>query len=301
LKVGDLPVRELRRRLATSGLRVRIGPLVVHVESPFDAVADAISLHYGEHEAAGTADFADFRVAVDRPAGLRGWVKPQALFRFEADPPFNPLPAAQAFPLFEWGLNWCISSHCHQYLVLHAAVVARGARALILPAPPGSGKSTLCAALVARGWRLFSDELALLDITSGALVPLPRPISLKNASIDVIRAFWPAAAMSRVVPDTLKGSVVHVRPPVDSVRAGSETARPAWVGLPLYQAGGRTELASLTKASAFMRLVDCAFNYSIHGRAGFETLAGVIADCGCFRFSYGGSLDEAVRTFDRLD
>jgi predicted ATPase len=30
---------------------------------------------------------------------------------------------------------------------------------VILPAPPGSGKSTLCAALVTRGWRLLSDEL----------------------------------------------------------------------------------------------------------------------------------------------
>ena len=298
--VGNLPVRELRRRLATSGLRIRIGPVVVHVESPFDAVAEAMSLHYAEHEVAGTADFADFRVAVDRPAGLRGWVKPQALFRFEVNPPFNPLPAAQAFPLLEWGLNWCISSHCHQYLVLHAAVVARGARALILPAPAGSGKSTLCAALVARGWRLFSDELALIDIGSGDLVPLPRPICLKNASIDAIRAFWPAAAMSRVVPDTLKGSVVHVRPPADSVRAASQPARPAWVVLPLYQAGGGIELSSFTKAAAFMRLVDCAFNYSMHGRVGFETLAAVVADCRCFRFSYGGALDDAVRAFDRL-
>ena len=301
MKVGNLPVRELRRRLATSGLRIHIGPVVVHVESPFDAVAEAMSLHYAAHEVAGTAEFADFRVAVDRPTGLRSWVKPQALFRFEADPPFNPLPAAQAFPLLEWGLNWCISSHCHQYLVLHAAVVARGNRALILPAPPGSGKSTLCAALVARGWRLFSDELALIDIASGDLVPLPRPISLKNASIDAMRAFWPAAAMSRVVPDTVKGSIVHVRPPADSVRAASQPARAAWVVLPLYQAGGGTELSSVTKAAAFMRLVGCAFNYSIHGRAGFETLAAVVADCRCFCFSYGGTLDDAVRVLDGLD
>jgi hypothetical protein len=42
-------------------------------------------------------------------------------------------------------------------------VLERGGRALLLPAPSGSGKSTLCAGLAFNGWRLLSDELALLD------------------------------------------------------------------------------------------------------------------------------------------
>lgn len=57
----------------------------------------------------------------------------------------------------------------------------------IVPAPLDSAKRTLCAALVGKGWRLLSDELALVRLDTGELVPLPRPISLKNASINIIR------------------------------------------------------------------------------------------------------------------
>jgi hypothetical protein len=60
------------------------------------------------------------------------------------------------------------------------------------------------------------------------------------------------------------------------------------------------ELAPLSTAAAFMRLVDSAFNYSVHGRAGFEIVADVVAASGCHAFTYGGALDDAVRVFDAL-
>ena len=81
---------------------------------------------------------------------LRRHLRPQAILRCDGRVPFKPLPMAQAMPMLEWGLNWVISSHAHDCLVLHAAVVERDGQALVLAADPGSGKSTLCAALVHR-------------------------------------------------------------------------------------------------------------------------------------------------------
>jgi HprK-related kinase A len=300
LIVADLPADELRRRLRQSGLRIRVGPIVAEIRSPFPVVESAIALHYAAHDVAMPADFADFHVSVERAPGLRRWLKPQALFRFEGNPPFRPLAANQAFALFEWGLNWCISAHCHQYIVVHAAVIERAGRAMLLPAPPGSGKSTLCAALVSRGWRLLSDELALIDIATRNIVPIPRPISLKNDSIGAIARFWSGAAMSPTVHDTLKGSVCHVQPPVASVRLADRSAVPGWIILPLYRDGEPAQLSALSKSAAFMQLVDSAFNYNMHGRVGFDALADVVAASECFRFTYGGALDEAAQMFDRL-
>jgi hypothetical protein len=48
-----------------------------------------------------------------------------------------------------------------------------------------------------------------------------------------------------------------------------------------------------------MQLVDSAFNYNLHGRKGFETLAQVIDAADCYEFAYG-DLEEAVKLYDRL-
>ena len=298
--VAELAADELRRRLTGPGLRLRFGPVVAEIRSPFDVVASGLALHYAEHAVLDASDFADFRVAVEPPLGVRRFVSPQAFFKFDGSTRFRPLPAAQAFPLLEWGLNWCVTTHCHQYLMIHSAVLARADRALLLPAPPGSGKSTLCAALVARGWRLLSDELALVTLDGRGVVPIPRPISLKNRSIETIARFWPDAAIGEVVPDTLKGSVAHVRPPADSVRRAGDQPAPAWVVLPRYTEGASTGIAQLSKCEAFMRLVDSAFNYSVHGRAGFEALGALVDASDCYAFTYGGALDEAIDVFDRI-
>lgn len=289
----------LARVLRGPGLRLRTGPIVTCIRSTLGEVAQAIAVVYSEHPIEPEESFADFHVSIRRPAGLRRWIKRQVVFEFDGAPPFLPLPGDQAFPILEWGLNWCVSAHCHQYLVIHAAVVERAGRALLLPAPPGSGKSTLCAGLVNRGWRLLSDELALLDPSSGGISALARPISLKNASIEVIRRFAPQAVFSETVHDTLKGSVAHMKPPRDAVRRALEPAFPRWIVMPRYQGGASSELRHLSRGRAFMQLAESAFNYNVHGRAGFELLALAVQGCDCYEFVYS-DLEDAVDAFERL-
>jgi hypothetical protein len=55
----------------------------------------------------------------------------------------------------------------------HAGVAALGERAFMFCGPSGQGKSTLVAALLARGWTYFSDEIAAIDASSGAVHPFP--------------------------------------------------------------------------------------------------------------------------------
>jgi HprK-related kinase A len=300
LIVEDLATPDLGRCLQLGGLRLRTGPVVTNIRSPLRAVRNGIALHYARHTVEPDQGFADFHVSIERPRSHRRWLGKQVLFNFDGEQPFAPLPGDQGFALLEWGLNWCVSSHCHQYLIVHAAVLERDGRALILPAASGSGKSTLCAGLVfGGGWRLLSDELALIDPASGHVLPLPRPLSLKNASIDVLRGFAPAARFGEVVHETSKGRVAHVQPPADGVLRASQIALPAWVVLPRFEAGATTQLQPLSRARAFMALVENAFNYNVHGRAGFAAFADVIDRSACHQFSYS-SLHEAVAVFDEL-
>jgi HprK-related kinase A len=247
---------------------------------------------------AADTDYADFHVGVHKPPGIGSWLSRQVVFSVDGETPFNPLPGDQGFPLLEWGLNWCVSSQCHQFLIVHAAVLERGGRALLIPAPSGSGKSTLAAGLVyAGGWRLLSDEMALIDPPTGSVWPLPRPLSLKNDSIDLIRGLAPDARFGQEVQETAKGRVVHVAPPSEAVSRAAEPARPAWLVVPRYEPGTPARFEAMTRGRGFMQIVDNAFNYHVHGRAGFRALTRVVDDCSCWHFAYGG-LRDAVAAFE---
>jgi hypothetical protein len=296
LNVSALTHSELGFRLGKAGIFIQTGSFITHLQTSIPGVAEGIGLLYADYPLLEQADFADFHVSLAPPRNLRRWFKPQVLFFFDGHPPFKPLPLDQAFPMFEWGLNWCVSSQANRYLIIHAAVVEKGGHAAILPAPPGSGKSTLCAALVNRGWRLLSDELALVRVSDGKIVPLPRPVSLKNESIDIIQQYEPDAVLSRKVSDTMKGTVAHMKVPAESIARAAETCRAAWVIFPKYQAGAAARLEALPQARAFMRVADNAFNYSLLGVKGFEAMAGLIDASLCYDFTYS-VLDEAIETF----
>ncbi len=201
--------------------------------------------------------------------------------------------------MLEWGMNWCISSNAHSYLMIHAAVLEKNGHAAILAAPPGSGKSTLCAALMLRGWRLLSDELTLVRLSDGQIEPVPRPVSLKNDSIDVIRKFDPAAVFSPLVRDTVKGTVAHLKPTSESVQRAQETARAAWIVFPRYVKDSPTLAEPVTLGRGMMRAADNSFNYGLLGQQGFHAMAELISHCKCIDFRYS-ELDEAVQYFDHL-
>lgn len=299
LTVGAVPRAELKARLQGEGLVLRTGPFANRIRSNVPQVLDGIALLYADYPIEDAGGFADFHLSLHRSKGLRRWFRPQVHFAQDGAAPFRPLPLAQAFPMFEWVLNWCVSHNAHVYLIIHAAVLEKHGRAVILPAPPGSGKSTLCAALTGRGWRLLSDEMTLVRPDDGALVPLPRPVSLKNASIDIIRAFNDDAVLGPAVDNTTKGTIAHLKAPGASIARAAEPAQPSCIVFPRYQAGTATCLAPLSKARAFMQVADNAFNYPVLGARGFETLGRLIDACDCHEFSYS-SLPEAVALFERL-
>jgi len=299
LTLGSLSRRELDERLAGPGLDLATGAFVTRLRTTIPSVADGLQLLYGEYVLPEQGRFADFHISLLPTPGLRRFYRPQVNFCFDEHEVFRPLPLAHAFPMFEWGMNWCVSAHAHDHLIIHAAVVEKHGCAAILPAPPGSGKSTLCATLVHRGWRLLSDELALVRLADGLLSPLPRPISLKNASIDIMRNYLGKGVFSRPVTETTKGTVAHLKAPSDAVVRSAELARPAWVIFPKWEAGSEAVLTPMPKARAFTSVAENAFNYSLTAAPGFDALGNLVDASGCYTFRYS-RLDDAVAVFTGL-
>ena len=298
--LSSLPHSALRQRLASpDGLRLRIGRFVTSIRSRHAQVADGLSTLYADYPLAGDDSFCDYAVEVARGDGLRKFLRPQSQFRFEGMQPFKPLPGDQAFAMLEWGLNWVFTNHAQHYLIIHAAVLERDGQGLILAAPPGSGKSTLCAGLALRGWRLLSDELAMVGLEDGLLLPLPRPVSLKNRSIDIVRALPGDPVIGPLAHDTAKGTVAHLKPPRTSVEEALTRVQPRWVVLPRFEAGSECMVQPMGRAHMFMSLVSNAFNYPRLGVTGFQAMGRLVEACDGYTARYG-SLGQVVPVLESI-
>jgi HprK-related kinase A len=281
-------------RLSTVGVQVSIGPFLVRVRSDLNGVHEYLDRLYGDFHVA-LEEGGHFDIAVVASRGVRQWVRPQANLIVNGERPFHPLPGNLAGAGLEWSLNWCVGNQAHRWLAVHAAVLERNGRTMILSAESGAGKSTLCAALALNGWRLFSDEFALIDPDTGKLTPLPRPMSLKNASIEIIRRRSADTVFGPEGVDIEGARFVHMKPPSESVRRAREHAPPAWVIVPRWVAGRTTTLEPLEKARALFRLTDQSFNYNYLGAKGFECVAELVRRSDCYTLEYSDLDDVLIR------
>lgn len=279
--------------LNDSSLYFKTGPFNISVVTNIPAVSQHLHHFYNHYDARSESDFIDLHVEVKAVGGYRRFYKSQVTFIFDGYEPFVPLPLAQAPAMFEWGLNWCVANNAHQYLIIHSAVIEKDGKGVILPGTPGSGKSTLCAALVNQGWRLLSDEMALLSLTDGLIYPAPRPVSLKNQSIQIIKDFAPDAVFGEVVADTLKGNIAHMVAPQPALAKQSIPVRPSFVVFPHYQADANMRLTKLSKSRALMILAEHAFNFNVLGEEGFDCMVNMIDQVECYDFTYA-NLDVAL-------
>ncbi len=299
MKLLDLSQGVIANQLRKNGVRIQIGPFAISLRSHLRKVAEQIAFFYHDYPNINNDTFIDFHIDIDNPGSLRRWIRPQAIFSFDGFTPFKPLPADQAFAMFEWGLNWCIATTSHQFLIIHAAVVAKNNQSVIFPGEPGAGKSTLCAAMVCQGWRLLSDEMALINPENLMITPVPRPIGLKNESIAIMQKFDSGTIIGPSVTDTVKGTVAHMRPPVESINHSDRPANPVYIIFPTYSARSDTELKKVEKAQSFVRIAEQSFNYHIQGVDGFRTLEKLVSRCPVFDLKYS-QLDAAITEIDLL-
>ena len=298
LRLSSIPSGKLLDALREGHFRLHLGCLALKISSDVSEFVAAFRQLYGDHPVTLDECDYDFEIAI-RPASLwRRWFRRNAIFEFCGDAPFLPMEVGHAHALFEWGLNWAIASSMHNHLILHSAVLEWQKRGVLLSAVSGSGKSTLSAELLLRGWRLLSDELALID-ESLKLIPLARPISLKNSSIELIRDRHPSAIIGPLAIDTHKGTVGHLKASMESVDQNLVPALPKLIVFPRWTANAPLRVEAVSPGQAAMRLIDQAFNYSILGADGFDRLVALVRSAEAWEIEYS-SLDEARDALEAL-
>ncbi|HNU12706.1 MAG TPA: HprK-related kinase A [Rubrivivax sp.] len=298
-RLDDCDLRELASRLRAGRLWLDFGATSTRLASDVPALAEHLRQVYAQFPLLDDPGWADHHVRILRPRGLRRWLRPQAEFECDLQRPFEPFPADTALPLFEWGSNWLIGKRLANLLLLHAGVVERDGLALILPAVPGSGKSTLTAALSLRGWRLLSDEFGAFCPERRRFIAMLKPVALKNDSIDLIRAFEPQAPIGPLFPKTRKGTVAHLGADREAVDRRHEWVRPGAVVMPRWVGDSPLSLTPQPAHLVFGSLAFNAFNYQDNGERGFDAASYLATQCRGWRLEYS-RLDDALAALERL-
>jgi hypothetical protein len=185
------------------------------------------------------------------------------------------------------------------HLLLHAAAVEAAAGAVLLPAPPNAGKTTLTTALVRAGLGYLTDEVVAISPATNCVLPFPRPLTLEPESLRALIDLDPAALSWWVGSDSEPNSCRdrdaqrwwHV--PAANIRPGAVgvPCPPRVVVFPRYQPGAPTRLEPIGTADAVLELATNAFNLDQHGGRGLRYLAGLAEQCTCFRLDVSDLAD----------
>jgi hypothetical protein len=200
--------------------------------------------------------------------------------------------AGSAIDWILWKASTEALARIEDHLVIHAGAVVWRGRAVLLPAPPDSGKTTLAAALTAAGFSYLSDEAAPIDLFSGRVVPFPRPLWLEPSSVEALDRFLANDEGQSV----RRNGTSHVAP-ADLRRGRIGTpARVRHIVFPRYRDGAATKLVPLSQAEGLVELGRNAFNLDTFGSRGIDVLAGVVRGAEVHRLTLGdlGTAVEAI-------
>lgn len=93
---------------------------------------------------------------------------------------------------------------------VHAGLLRRGDRGVMIVGPSQSGKSTLSCAMWHAGWQLLADDVALIDCGAQTAVPLLRRVSVRHPSRELLGDdFWSRMSQVPSCDETEEGYVFH--------------------------------------------------------------------------------------------
>lgn len=261
------------------------------VETNVPSLVDYLDLVFGSLRTADGGDVSTYRIEDLSDGGAARHVT-----RWESETLADSDDPARAVAMLLWHVNRRAVEATTDLVVLHAAGAARDGRAVILPAPMESGKTTLVAGLLQRGFDYLSDELVAVEPDGERLVAYPKAVSLDPGS-------WP------VLPDLQPTVTAEVRPWIprqwqvapQSVRsdAAISGAAPMLVVFPRYLADTPTVLSPLHRADALLELAQCTFGFLERPERNLRALSRVAGASRCSRLQVG-ELQEACDLIERL-
>lgn len=279
-RIASPSTRIERRAESTKVRHYRIGPVGVSLDCTVPSVHKNYHERYCPYETPHPCG-PSFPVRV---FARRSWRTGRLHFHIEGDiaEAFTVRKEHQVLPHVEAVVNLSIARYLPHYIQIHAAVLSKDGRGLILAGAPGAGKTTLAAALLMRGWQYATDEFALIDPDTLRLVPYPKALSIKDGSVAVL------AALGFPVNDEVferrdKGPIRCVSPLRCRPDAVSGPCGVAMVVFPEHVPQAAPQLTRISNAEAGFELSRRCFNFLKYRRFSLETILAASRRASCFR------------------
>ena len=188
------------------------------------------------------------------------------------------------------------SYQAQNYLIsLHAASVEKNGSVVIFPATAGSGKTTLTAALIQNGFRLFSDENTSLNF-DGSVHPLPFCMNIKEGSWDVLSAIYPKLK-ERDVHYRFDGQKIRFLPP-ENMHEGRKKA--THLVFSKYTPGAKTSVIPLNANASLSKIREASYQVQENMDADkFERILKNLVALPKYALEYS-DLGEAIETINAL-
>ncbi len=276
--------------LRAGTLEMVLGPFAARITGREPALVDFLFDTYRDVPVrTSLSDVPDIAINIRPPSLTRTFFRRQVI----PDPGFQvpavPLPSSMASLAFEMGVNLVVALKCCRLVTFHAGVVTNENVSILISAGSGGGKSTLVSALMEEGYRLFSDEFALLGMSDGLLASYPRPVSLKNESIDVVRELSGSEWISPVLSGTPKGNIAYRRARSQDIESADHCSKTKLILFPRFNVSGEHFANRISSSEAMMRLIPSSTNYHLLGEKAYDALNRMVQGAEVYEIAYGST------------
>lgn len=166
-------------------------------------------------------------------------------------------------------------------VALHAGAVRWNGKAILVAGPSGSGKSSMIAWLMDRGFQYLTDEVAVLD-AAGMLSGMPRALVVKPGAAEKITCL-PAFEEALSVQS---GSHTIIRPRETGFGTGESPC--GLIIFPTFDSSATVSVTPLNAAQTAMKLVECNLNARNLPDGGFRAITGLTRKTPAVAIRFGG-------------
>ena len=216
---------------------------------------------------------------------------------------YRHVPIAELGPFLEWIINSLVvraSWGQDRYCLLHAAVVVKGRKGILISGRSGSGKSSLSLALMYRhGYQYLTDEIACWDTETEKFVAYPKAIMLKERGFLRFQQTYPQLQTQMWDSKRFSQKVCFFTPTKQSPSRVRKTAKIHMVIFPRYRERESLRVSSLPKAQALLFLQKERFDSVGFGEEDFDKLSGLLSGASVSKILYH-NVFEAADMIDAL-